>query len=90
MLVYYEWEVTVRNNDVVTVSGLDLSVKAYSGLVEYGSAFNFPYDVGLLNAGEEKVVSGMVIMNIHALTNLTYVAALRAADVVLDTFTLAP
>ena len=81
--------VTVRNNDVVTLSGLEMSVMAYYGLKLVGEGF--PSKVDLLNAGEERVVSGGVLMPINSFSlNLTYVATLKSADVVLDTFTLPP
>jgi len=89
MTVSVGWYVTVRNNDVVTLSGLDLIVKTYYGLTPVG--LGFPYKVDLLNAGEERVVRGDVLMPLNSFSsNLTYVATLIAADVVLDTFTLPP
>jgi hypothetical protein len=81
--------VTVRNNDVVTVSGLELSLMTYYGLTPVGESL--PSRVDLLNAGEERVVGGTVIMPLDSFSlNLTYVATLKSADVVLDTFTLPP
>ena len=89
MTVSVGWYVTVRNNDVVTLSGLDLIVKTYYGLTPVG--LGFPYKVDLLSAGEERVVRGDVLMPLNSFSsNLTYVATLIAADVVLDTFTLPP
>jgi len=82
-------EVTVRNNDVVTVSGLELSVMTYYGLKPVGECF--PSKVDLLNAGEERVVRGTVFMPLNSFSSdLTYVVTLKLADVVLDTFTLLP
>jgi cell division protein FtsB len=89
MAVAVSANVTVRNNDVVTLSGLELSVMTYYGLTPVGEGN--PSKVDLLNAGEERVVSGGVIMPMSSFsTNLTYVATLKSADVVLDTFTLLP
>jgi cell division protein FtsB len=84
------WNVTVRNKDVVTLSGLEISVMTYYGLIPYGGGSPIAYKVDLLNAGEERVVSGIVLVPLDHPSNLTYVATLKSADRVLDTFTLQP
>jgi len=86
LLVDYPFNVTVRNNDVITLSGVTLTVKTYSGIQEIG--WTHSSEIDLLLAGEERVVSGSAVVPITAPSNLTYVATLKAADVVLDEFTL--
>jgi hypothetical protein len=83
----YPFAITVRNNDVLTVSGLSLIVQGYFGLQKLGET-PLPYQVNLLNAGEEQVVSGYVELSINTYKNLTYVAVLKSGDVVLDEFNI--
>jgi outer membrane murein-binding lipoprotein Lpp len=83
----YYFAVTVRNNDVVTVSGLALTVQGYFGLEKLGETY-LPYEVNLLNVGEEQVVNGYVDLSHYTYKNFTYVAILKSADVVLDEFSV--
>jgi hypothetical protein len=78
---------TIRNNDIVTVSGLTLTVQAFYGLKEESHTFRLN-EVDFLEAGEEKVVSGEVVASLGGTGHLTYVATLKAGDAVIDTFTL--
>ncbi|MEM2108372.1 MAG: hypothetical protein QXL10_03710, partial [Candidatus Bathyarchaeia archaeon] len=86
LLVSYPFNVTVRNNDLITVSGLTLTVQAFSGLKDETQVPGLR-KIDLLQAGEERVVSGEVVVYISAPWNLTYVATLKAGDIVIDTFT---
>jgi hypothetical protein len=87
LLVDYPFNATIRNNDIVTVGGLSLTVQAFSGLKDETKIVGFA-KIDLLHSGEEQVVSGEVVVYIGAPSNLTYVATLKAGDVILDTFTL--
>jgi hypothetical protein len=87
LLVDYPFNVTIRNNDIVTVSGLTLTVQTFSGLKDE-TKMNGLIKIDSLQAGEERTVSGAVVVYIGAPSNLTYVATLKAGDVILDTFPL--
>ena len=87
LLVGYPFNATIRNNDVVTVGGLSLTVQAFSGLKDETKIAGVG-KIDLLHSGEEQVVSGEVVVYIAAPSNLTYLATLRAGEVVIDTFTL--
>ena len=87
LLVSYPFNVTVRNNDLITVSGLTLIVQTFSGLKDETQVLGL-IKIDALQAGEERVVSGGVVVYIGAPSNLTYVATLKAGDVVIDTLTL--
>jgi hypothetical protein len=87
LLVSYPFNVTIRNNDVITMSGLSLNVRTYSGLKDVTMVFN-SIEINTLVAGEERVVQGHAVVSISAPINLTYVATLKAGEVILDEFTL--
>ena len=87
LLVGYPFNATIRNNDVVTVGGLSLTVQAFSGLKDETKISGFS-KIDLLQSGEEQVVSGEVVVYIGAPSNLTYVATLKAGDAIIDTITL--
>jgi hypothetical protein len=87
LLVGYPFNATIRNNDIVTVSGLTLTVQTFSGLKDESQIYGLS-KIDSLQAGEERVVSGEAVVYIGAPSNLTYVATLKAGDIVLDTFTL--
>ncbi len=86
LLVSYPFNVTVRNNDVITVSGLTLTVNTFSGLQQIG--WTSVSDVNVLRAGEERVIQGEAVVPLNHPSNLTYVATLNSGNVVLDEFTL--
>jgi len=85
--VGFSVNVTMRNNDVVTVSGLTLTVDGYSGNERIGST-DYPSEINLLNPGEERLVRNQVAVRLSPLAmNMTYFATLKSGDVVLDKFT---
>ena len=86
LLVGYPFNVTIRNNDTVTFSGLTLAVQTFSGLKDE-TKMNGLIKIDSLQAGEERIVSGEAVVYIGAPSNLTYVATLKSGDVVVDTFT---
>jgi len=87
LLVEYPFNVTIRNNDVMTVSGLNLNVRTFSGLKDE-SIYPSSIEINMLRSGEERVIQGGVVVSINAPSNLTYVATLKAGEVVLDEFML--
>jgi hypothetical protein len=87
LLVGYPFNASIQNNDVVPFSGLTLTVQAFYGLKDE-TKINGWIKIDLLQVGEERVVSGEVVVYIGAPSNLTYLATLKAGDTILDTFTL--
>ena len=76
------FNVTVRNNDVATMSGLRLTVEMFSGGRSVGGVFSWKID--LLRVGEEREITGETIVPNDFLSDLTFIATLRSGDVVLD------
>jgi hypothetical protein len=87
LLVGYPFNASIQNNDVVPFSGLTLTVQAFDGLKDE-TKINGWVNIDSLQAGEERVVSGEVVVYIGASSNLTYLATLRAGDTILDIFML--
>jgi len=80
------YNVTIQNNDVLTISGLELIVKTFSGNNAVGLTFS--KDIDLLHAAEEREIEGESIIPIYNLKDLTYVVTLKLSDIVLDEYKL--
>ena len=83
--VAYPFNVTIRNNDIVTVSGLILTVRTYSGNQSVG--YGYPLEIDLLGVREERIISSVAVVSLTEPRISTYVATLKSGDVVLDEFT---
>ena len=80
------FNVTVRNNDVATMSGLRLTVETFSGDRSVGGIFS--WKIGRPQVGEEREIKGETIVPNDFLSDLKYVATLKSGEVVLDEFKL--
>jgi hypothetical protein len=80
------FNVTVRNNDVGAVSGLQLTVETLSG--NHSVGWVFENQIYLLRVGEERVIVGQSITPINSLNDLSFVATLKLGDALVDEFRL--
>ena len=76
------YNVTIRNNDVVALSGLELSVSTLSGERAVGWTFSNRSD--MLLPGEERIIKGESVTPVYAMTVLSFDAVLKSGDVVVD------
>ena len=82
------FNVTVRNNDVVAVSGLELTVETLSGNPGGVGSWVFQNRIDLLRVGEERVIVGESIVPIDSLKDLVFVATIKSGDTIVDEFRL--
>ena len=94
LLQGYSFNLTIRNNDVVTVSGIVLTLNVYFGdkLVGYIPYINKCLEIDLLIPGEERVISFVYVVSLEFVgawraKPLTYVTTLESGEVILDQLT---
>ena len=76
------FNVTVRNDDVVALSGLELTVRTFSGSREVGWIFHNRVDS--LLPGEARNIRGESITPVDSMVDLSLLATLISGDVVVD------
>jgi len=88
MTMSYPVKVTVRNNDVVDVSGLTLSVRLLikGTLIGVKDSYGFPIQIDELKAGESQEISGGILATLGSFSTDSAVCAVRLSvrDIVLD------
>ncbi len=76
------FNVTVRNDDVVALGGLELTVRTFSGSREVGWIFH--NDVDSLMPGETRIIQGESITPADSMADLSLLATLKSSDVIVD------
>ncbi len=86
-----KYNITIRNNDVVALSGLRIAVRIFSGVRPISSGFgSFSPRFDMLLAGEEVTAEGSIGIDDNwqlyntTTTDLEFLVTLKSGDVIVD------